>query len=261
MIIVLFSSCDASERPTEARPDHEYESLKMSVIEYKKSLSESQKTLNAMESELAELLKSSGGDATVQHSSRVERIQAIHALIHEQKERLSQLKEKNTTAQKQHEQLQYQHAKLIENIGHQEEEILLLINELDQYDQRHQQLEADLHSIRIEREKLEEALYQASFFIGNQNELLQEGLVELKGGFLGFGRKAVLKRDFNTAPYQSIDTRLMSVFHLEGKEVKVLSAHPEEAYQIETVSDQQRFTILDPDAFWSRSKHLTVLVQ
>ena len=261
MILVLFSACSENDEVLESKKDHEYETLKMSILKHQKSLASSEEELRKIEFALEELLLSSGEGAIEEHQSRQERVQAIQENIKAQKLQLAELRKKNNKQNQQQAQLQFQHAKLIENIGDQEEEILVLINELDQYDLRHQQLEEDLHALRMEREKLEDALYSAAIFIGNREELLNEGLAEMKGGFLGFGKKTVLKDDFNTAAFHPIDARLTSVFHLEGKEVKVLSSHPSEAYRIEKISDQQQFTILDPDAFWSRSKHLTVLVQ
>lgn len=261
MILVLFSACSENDEVLESKKDLEYETLKMSVLEHQKSLASSEEELKKFETALNELLLFSGEESPKEHLSRQSRIQAIQNHIKAQKLQLAELRKRNDEQNTKQAQLQFQHANLIENIGDQEEEILVLINELDQYDLRHQQLEEDLQTLRLERKKLEDALYRAAIFIGNEKELLEEGLAEMKGGFLGFGKKAVLKDDFNTAAFQTIDARLMSVFHLEGKDIKVLSSHPSEAYRIEKIANQQQFTILDPDVFWSRSKHLTVLVQ
>lgn len=261
MIIILFSSCHETQTSALDPLEKENEALKLAMIDQNKQLHHTQKELKNLELELEAVLLANGLNQQEQLKNGLEKISAIQAAINQYQLDVAQLEGNASRSQQKQIDLQQQHAALLRSIGHQEEEILLLINELEGSDQKLTSLRNELINLRLEREKLEGALYAAQVFIGNKQELLDEGLAEMKGGFLGIGRKTVMKKDFNTAAFETIDARYLSYITLEGKGVELLSSHPEDSYKIEQQEDVYGLLILDPENFWSRGNHLTVMLQ
>jgi len=261
MIIILFSSCNGTQPSALDSLEEENEALKLAMIDQNKQLHNTKKELKNLELELEAVLLSNGLNQQVQLKNGLEKISAIQAAINQYQLDVAQLEGNASRSQQKQIDLQQQHAALLRSIGHQEEEILLLINELEGSDQKLNSLRNELMNLRLESEQLEGALYAAQVFIGNKQELLDEGLAEMKGGFLGIGRKTVMKKDFNTSAFETIDARYLSYITLEGEGVELLSSHPDDSYQIEKQDDVYGLLILDPESFWSRGNHLTVMLQ
>ena len=107
----------------------------------------------------------------------------------------------------------------------------------------------------------ENKLNTAYYCYGSAKELQEQGVVSKKGGFIGFGKTATLSEDFNRKYFTPIDIRLINHIDLMSKKVKLVTNHPTDSYQIEGEDGKaDKLVISNPDAFWSSSKYLVMVV-
>lgn len=96
-------------------------------------------------------------------------------------------------------------------------------------------------------------LHVAYYVYGTKSELKEQGILS-KG--------EVLQSNFNKNYFTKIDYRYQKSIPLYSKNVKVLSHHPQAAYQLERNADKEyTLNITNPDLFWSTSKYLVVQVK
>jgi len=82
-----------------------------------------------------------------------------------------------------------------------------------------------------------------------------------EGGVLGLGREKVLKPDFNSKAFTSIDITKVQTIPLSSTGAQVITNHPSDSYTIDIKGDQvSDIRILDPEKFWASSKYLVVVV-
>ncbi|MBU2020517.1 MAG: hypothetical protein KJ941_12795, partial [Bacteroidetes bacterium] len=112
---------------------------------------------------------------------------------------------------------------LQQDIAMRDEQIAQLQEELGKKDieystlfDAYQQKEYDLESAVNERNT-------AYFVYGTEKELVDNGVLERKNGFIGFGRKVKMKGDFNQDYFSKLDIRAKSIFKIVGEKAKILS--------------------------------------
>lgn len=106
------------------------------------------------------------------------------------------------------------------------------------------------------------SLHTAYYIVGTAKDLEKLNVIDKKGGILGMGKTKQLKEDFEKTNFTSIDYTDIVIIPIGGKEVKLISNHPEESYYLELDVNMKDFTsnliILDAEKFWSVSKYLVV---
>lgn len=104
-------------------------------------------------------------------------------------------------------------------------------------------------------------LNTAYYAIGSQKELLENKVISREGGFLGIGRTARMKADFNHDFFTRIDITRDFEISIIGERPQVISTHPEGSYQIQVEDDERWLEITDPEAFWSASRYLVIQIR
>jgi Txe/YoeB family toxin of Txe-Axe toxin-antitoxin module len=151
-------------------------------------------------------------------------------------------------------------ANLMNKIQVQEEEIEMLRVELADLDREYVELlEAYQEQSQIAAETIRE-LNKAYFAYGSTEELMKNGVLVKEGGFIGIGKKEVLKSDFNDDYFTEIDLMQKKVIEVVGKKINFITDHPSSAYEIKTIGENHKIMIKDPKSFWKVSKYLVVLV-
>lgn len=95
---------------------------------------------------------------------------------------------------------------------------------------------------------------------GTFDELSQAGVAEKTGGFLGLGKRKVLKTDFDQAYFAPVDIRELGRLPLHATGARLLSFHPDASYRMVQEGDHLVLEIVDSDAFWRTSRYLAVAV-
>lgn len=108
-------------------------------------------------------------------------------------------------------------------------------------------------------ESRENELNKAFFVSGTYRELLDKGIIEREGGFLGLGKGKDLKDDLNETWLLPLDQRLVQSLPIHAKKAHLITEHPGGSYQLVYENDQVAFIqIEDPSAFWKLSRYLVV---
>lgn len=232
-------------------------------------LNEIEENLSVVTSKYANVskIKDKTGEVNVDTRTKItSQIQDINDLLTEQKQKIDNLnaqlrKQKNTNKE-----LTAFIEKLQTRISEQEEEIQLLTTELQKHKIIIDNLNRNLDELNKKNQdkderilKIEEEKNAAYYIIGERKELLEKGIINRKGGFLGIGKRSVASSDSELKNYSKIDIRRVPEIQLPGTKIKILTSHPSESYRLE--SDEKRPTrlvITNPSLFWQKSKFLVI---
>lgn len=103
-------------------------------------------------------------------------------------------------------------------------------------------------------------LNTAFYVFGTDKELVENGIVEKEGGFLGIGRTLKFRKDFNPDLFTKINIREVNEIALNSKKAKVVTTHPVNSYELTGDDLVEKLVITDPDQFWETNKYLVIVV-
>jgi archaellum component FlaC len=117
------------------------------------------------------------------------------------------------------------------------------------------QVEDQTQQLSVKQQELATVYYT----MGDKKELMTAGVVESKGGVLGFGKTLKPSGKFDENASTALDTDQESVIEIPAQNPRVLSAQPVSSYVIQpTGQDRAELRIVDPEAF-RQVKHLVIL--
>lgn len=99
------------------------------------------------------------------------------------------------------------------------------------------------------------------YAIGTMKELKSNGVVTKEGGFIGIGRTASLKQDFNVSYFTEGNLMQLKAIPLNAKFSKLLTNHPSDSYKISGNNKADSLYINNAVSFWSESKYLVIIVK
>jgi len=105
---------------------------------------------------------------------------------------------------------------------------------------------------------LYDILNTAFFYIGTKQELIDAGIMEKEGGFLGLGRVKTLAANADDELFIQIAIDATDGIELVCKEAILITSHPEGSYEFSGEDDITDLLILDKAAFWDKSDFLVV---
>lgn len=104
-----------------------------------------------------------------------------------------------------------------------------------------------------------EELNTAWYVVGSVKELRDEGILTKEGGVAGIGGVRRLNTaDLPKERFTRVDVTRFQSLPLLAKKAKLVTSHPDGSYRLDTTTDQ--LVITDPQAFWSISKYLVVVI-
>jgi len=107
----------------------------------------------------------------------------------------------------------------------------------------------------MQRDELNKAFY----VIGTAKELTEKGILTKEGGVVGIGAvKKLNTAGLSTELFKQVDITQTLEIPLMVKKAKLVSTHPNGSYKLEGEVD--KLVISDPNAFWSASKYLVIVV-
>jgi chromosome segregation ATPase len=211
----------------------------------------------------------------------VKDIQAINALMTENKQKINSLQTKLASSDSEFKRMV---ANLNKRLNDKDEEIIVLKTDLEALNIEKEQLSqnvADLSSkvdtlstmnaeqaslIEEQEGKIQDqttALNTAYVAIGSYKNLRDENVVIKEGGVLGLGSTEKIREDVNQNAFSKIDITEVRTIPVLAKKADLVSAHPLGSYEFEKNEEEkiEKLVILDPDKFWESSKYLVVLVE
>lgn len=117
------------------------------------------------------------------------------------------------------------------------------------------------YNLRLEELGEQEDLLNTAYYcFGTSKELLANGVITKEGGFIGIGKTQKLADEFNKKYFTQVDITATNEINLAATKAKVVTNHPSSSYEIRGEKTADRIIIKDPEAFWSASKYLVVIV-
>lgn len=115
--------------------------------------------------------------------------------------------------------------------------------------------------LRTQYTKAEQDAYVAYVAKGKRNELKKEHVIEKKN-LLTLTAPDRLNVNANPENFEKIDTRTTLQIPLNSKDAKIVTIHNENSYKWCDDSDgTKRLCIVDPHAFWEKSKYLVIEIK
>ena len=207
------------------------------------------------------------GEGTNTKQRIKENIQFIQSVMKQNKELINKLKQQVREGSIKGDQMK----KIIDNLTQQmevkDQQLQTLRAELEQKDIHIAELDEKVADQNTNVSNLKEentqkaetistqdkALHSAWFVFGTKKELKEQNI--LSDG-------EVLRSNFNKEYFTKIDIRIDKEIKLYSKSAEVLTSHPASSYTLQRDANKQYvLRITNPDAFWSTSKYLVILVK
>ena len=150
---------------------------------------------------------------------------------------------------------------LVKEIQWKDEQISMLQTELDQLDKDYTRLFDAYQDAALNVDLLTEEINTAYYAYGTEEELTQNNVLEKKNGFLGIGKKILLKDQFNEDYFTSIDITKVKRITVEGNDIHLISAHQPSSYELVENGNSTLIKIKSPAEFWKVSKYLVVITK
>jgi predicted nucleic acid-binding Zn-ribbon protein len=279
LIALAFTSCGKKEleeqlitqQQLQDSIQHALNQRNAEVDDLFNQLNEIEESLDAITAKYVDVskLKNSSGEITADKKAKIKnQIQDINEILNANKQKVDALNRKIKTVNKDNEGLKAFVTNLQTRIYEQEMQIQALSAELQQkkvdienlnkdiVDLNKQNQTKDQHILQIEEEK-----NAAYVFIGTRKELIEKGVINRSGGFLGIGKKSLVSNDSDASKFTKIDIRRVDELALPGTKVKFVTPHPESSYRLNgDVKKPTGISISDPAQFWQKSRFLVIEV-
>lgn len=148
-------------------------------------------------------------------------------------------------------------------IGQLKEKLTALNFSIETLNAKVDTLTEDNIELQVTVTKQTEVINSAWYAFGTKKELLQNGVIDKTGGFLGLGKSTKMKADFDNSYFTKVDVSKTKSIDLFVKKAKLITAHPSDSYEL--VVNQNggvdRIEITSPEKFWSASKYLVIEVE
>ncbi len=123
-------------------------------------------------------------------------------------------------------------------------------------------LETQVAEQTVKIEEQTQKLNTAHYIIAPEDSLYEYGIAHRRGGFIGIGRKLVLKKDFNLDKFTTVDISKfndLTIPQAKG-DFEILTSHSSDSFSMQNSQKETRLTIKNPEKFWVKSKVLIIVV-
>lgn len=230
---------------------------------------EIQKVMDSVKSR-QEIIAAAGGSPELSSNTRANLtndLLELETLLNEGKAKIELLKKEVSQSKKNMKSLQA----LIENLQRSLEEkdgqIVVLKKELEKVNVRVQTVERSFDSLAISHarrgariEQQTEVINTVFWATGNYTTLKVKKVIS-SGGFLNARSGARISSDFNQDYFKTADRRKLLEIPLGTRNIHFATNHPSSAYElVKTDFMIEKLVITDPEAFWSSSRYLVIIL-
>ena len=268
------ASCnqDAAKK-VEQNAQHQRDSLEQIISQKDNEISDMMTTLSDIEEGFREITEAQSrvtlakqGEGTNTMQRIKENFEFIQSQMKQNKELINKLKQQVRESSVKGTQLK----KIIDNLTQQletkDQQLQALREELDKKDIHIAELDEKVASLKEDNTKKDEtisaqdkAINSAWFVFGTKDELKSQNILSKDGIF---SKTKVLSKEFNKDYFTKIDIRIDKEIKLYSKSAQIMTSHPAGSYTLQPDANKQYvLRITDPEAFWSTSKYLVVLVK
>ena len=273
--VIAMASCNQDKvKQAEKAALMQRDSLEQIIAQKDNEINDMMTTLSDIEEGFREITEAQSrvtlaqqGEGTNTKQRIKENIQFIQSVMKQNKELINKLKQQVREGSIKGDQMK----KIIDNLTQQmevkDQQLQTLRAELEQKDIHIAELDEKVADLNTNVSNLKEentqkaetistqdkALHSAWFVFGTKKELKEQNI--LSDG-------EVLRSNFNKEYFTKIDIRIDKEIKLYSKSAEVLTSHPASSYTLQRDANKQYvLRITNPDAFWSTSKYLVILVK
>lgn len=244
-----------------------------SINEYFKILNEIEHNLSLVKTTESIISKDALADSELKDDTRErinQDIQMINDLMAKNKRAINLLNKKIKASNLQIGELNETIERTMRSIEERDAEISILKDRLTNLNFSVEILNATVDTLRAEKAMLEETISSqtttintAWFAFGTKKELVDNGIIEKSGGFLGFGKSYRLKSDFDKSYFTKVNITKTFEIPLFAKKVNIITSHPSSSYKLAQNAEGvfEKLEILDVTEFWHTSKYLVITVE
>lgn len=284
LLALLNSSCNNGELD---RSNQQRDSLMNVLKERESGLTEKESALNEFIESFNEVERNLDCVAVRQHliysstdKSRGEmqgsqrdkinaQIAAINNLMEENRTAIADLQKKLRKSGSKNKKLEEAVATLQGQINQKDSELAALNEKLNALNLKVTQLQTALDSSMTmnssQSQTIQEnlaALHTAYYLVASSRDLKEAKIIDRKGGLLGIGKTSKLSENFDRNKFTKIDYTATSSIPVNSKQVRLITNHPPDAYQMERdAKDKDVVTsivVTNAERFWSVSKFLVI---
>lgn len=192
----------------------------------------------------------------------VDDIQSIYDIMNKNKQRLASMKSKLKESNEKNDELEKFIARLTTEIEEKDAQINDLKGQLEKLNVEMTALNLNYEEATQESAVKTEKLNTAYYAFGTSKELIKNNVLTKEGGFIGMGKTAKMKEDFNKGYFTKVDISTLTEVVLGAKKAKLITTHPAGSYKIEGADGKaEKIVITNAEDFWSASKYLVVVVE
>ena len=269
----LVSCNQDAVKKAEQSAQHQRDSLEQIISQKDNEINDMMTTLSDIEEGFREITEAQSrvtlakqGEGTNTMQRIKENIQFIQSAMQQNKELINKLKQQVRESSVKGDQLK----KIIDNLTQQletkDQQLQALREELDRKDIHIAELDEKVATLEEDNTKKDQtisaqdkAMNSAWFVFGTKDELKSQNILSKDGLF---SKTKVLSKDFNRDYFTKIDIRIDKEIKLYSKSAQIMTSHPAGSYTLQPDANKQYvLRITNPEAFWSTSKYLVVLVK
>ena len=271
-LAVVSCNQDAAKKAEQAA-QQQRDSLEQIISQKDNEINDMMTTLSDIEEGFREITEAQSrvtlakqGEGTNTMQRIKENFQFIQTQMQQNKELINKLKQQVRESSVKGGQLK----KIIDNLTQQletkDQQLQALREELDRKDIHIAELDEKVANLEEDNTKKDEtisaqdkAINSAWFVFGTKDELKSQNILSKDGLF---SKTKVLSKDFNKDYFTKIDIRIDKEIKLYSKSAQIMTSHPAGSYTLQPDANKQYvLRINNPEAFWSTSKYLVVLVK
>ena len=271
-LVVASCNQDAAKKAEQAA-QQQRDSLEQIISQKDNEINDMMTTLSDIEEGFREITEAQSrvtlakqGEGTNTMQRIKENFQFIQTQMQQNKELINKLKQQVRESSVKGGQLK----KIIDNLTQQletkDQQLQALREELDRKDIHIAELDEKVANLEEDNTKKDEtisaqdkAINSAWFVFGTKDELKSQNILTKDGLF---SKTKVLSKDFNKDYFTKIDIRIDKEIKLYSKSAQIMTSHPAGSYTLQPDANKQYvLRITNPEAFWSTSKYLVVIVK
>ena len=271
---LMVASCNDGVKKAEQAALMQRDSLEQIISQKDNEINDMMTTLSDIEEGFREITEAQHrvtlakeGEGTNTSQRIRENVQFIQSVMKQNKELINKLKQQVRESSVRGEQLKKIVDNLTEQMAIKDKQLQSLREELDAKDIHIAELDEVVADLNKNVTTLKEESNQKSQTISTQDK-------ELHTAWFVFGTKKelkekrilvdgeVLQSNFDKDYFTKIDIRIDKEIKLYSSSAEMLTNHPASSYTLQRDAKKQYvLRINDPDAFWSTSKYLVILVK
>jgi len=271
---LMVASCNDGVKKVEQAALMQRDSLEQIISQKDNEINDMMTTLSDIEEGFREITEAQNrvtlakeGEGTNTSQRIRENVQFIQSVMKQNKELINKLKQQVRESSVRGEQLKKIVDNLTEQMAIKDKQLQSLREELDAKDIHIAELDEVVADLNKNVTTLKEESNQKSQTISTQDK-------ELHTAWFVFGTKKelkekrilvdgeVLQSNFDKDYFTKIDIRIDKEIKLYSSSAEMLTNHPASSYTLQRDAKKQYvLRINDPDAFWSTSKYLVILVK